>query len=151
MNKKLIVGAIVIILLGVAYYLLSPLFIVKELNDPMPVAVGNGSVGAGGLTLSRGVFVASAHEVSGEAKIIGLPDEKKFLRFEDFETVNGPDLFIYLATDNTAEDFVNLGEIKATRGNVNYAIPAGTDLDKYNTVLIWCKQFRVLFSYAELG
>ena len=81
--------------------------------------------------------------------IIDTP-EGKVLRFEDFETVNGPDLFIYLSSDLNNNDFVNLGEIKATKGNVNYLLPKDIDLKKYNKVLVWCRAFRVLFSYAEL-
>jgi len=46
---------------------------------------------------------------------------------------------------------IDLGEIKATKGNVNYDIPEGTDLEKYNKVLVWCVPFRVLFSYSDLN
>ncbi|MSS74010.1 hypothetical protein EXS72_00005, partial [Candidatus Pacearchaeota archaeon] len=67
-------------------------------------------------------------EVSGSVKVIGLPNEKRVLRFENLDTSNGPDLYIYLATDTSADDFVDLGKIKATRGNVNYEIPVGIDL-----------------------
>ena len=151
MNKKVIIwGVIGVVILVIAYWLISPAFRVVQRDDPMPTPVGNGSVGAGGLTLSQSNFIASAHDVSGEAKIIGLPNGKKVLRFENFETTNGPDLFIYLAADLEANDFVNLGEIKGTKGNINYEIPEGTDIAKYNKVLIWCRAFRVLFSYAEL-
>ena len=139
MDKKIIIGAVVIVLLGIAYYLLSPLFIVKTANDIPP---------AGNSVLS-GALVPSAHDVSGSVSVIG-ENGQRTLRFENLDTINGPDLFIYLATDTTAADFVNLGEIKATQGNVNYEIPAGIDLTKYKFVLIWCRQFRVLFSYAEL-
>ena len=45
---------------------------------------------------------------------------------------------------------VNLGKLKANNGNQNYNIPDGTDLSKYDSVLIWCKQFSVLFGNAEL-
>jgi hypothetical protein len=72
------------------------------------------------------------------------------LRFENFETINGPKLHIYLASDLSADDYIDLGEIKATKGNVNYEIPDGTDLEKYNKVLVWCRPFKVLFSYSEL-
>ncbi len=145
MNKKIIIGVIVVVLIGLAYYLLSPLIIVKELNEDLP-PLDTGVREA----VAQGNFVASAHEVAGNVKIIREAGRGDYISFEDFETVNGPDLFIYLATDTTAEDFVNLGEIKATRGNVNYEIPAGTDLEKYDTVLVWCRAFSVLFSYAEL-
>lgn len=78
-------------------------------------------------------------------------DNKKIVRFEDFETINGPDLHIYLSADLEANDYVDLGQIKATKGNVNYDVPVGADTLKYNKVLVWCEPFEVLFSYAELG
>ena len=69
---------------------------------------------------------------------------------ENFETVNGPDVRIYLSADLQANDFVELGKIRATRGSANYDVPAGTDTRKYNKLLVWCEDFSVLFSYAEL-
>jgi hypothetical protein len=72
------------------------------------------------------------------------------LRLEDLMVTNGPDLYVYLSTDKSASDFVNLGRLKANIGNQNYPIPAGTDLTKYDIVLIWCRAFSVLFGSAEL-
>jgi len=42
------------------------------------------------------------------------------------------------------------GKIKGTKGNVNYEIDRGVDLEKYDKVLVWCVPFGVLFSYADL-
>lgn len=58
---------------------------------------------------------------------------------------------MYLAKDKDAKEFVNLGQVKATEGNINYEIPAGTDVSQYPYVLTWCKQFSVLFNYADLS
>jgi hypothetical protein len=69
---------------------------------------------------------------------------------EDLVVTNGPDLYVYLSTDKSASDSVGLGKLKANIGNQNYLIPAGTDLSKYDTVLIWCRAFSVLFGSAEL-
>ncbi|NOJ28474.1 MAG: hypothetical protein DA330_10745, partial [Nitrososphaera sp.] len=41
--------------------------------------------------------------------------------------------------------------LKANIGNQNYEIPDGVDLEKYNTALVWCKQFSVLFGSADLA
>ena len=90
------------------------------------------------------------HDAQGDAYTIPLEDGNNVLRLENFQSTNGPDLFVYLATDDQASDFVNLGELKANKGNQNYDIPEGTDLEKYNKVLIWCKAFSVLFGSAEL-
>lgn len=99
--------------------------------------------------IAEGDFKEKAHHVEGKALLID-DNGKKIVRFEDFDTLNGPALYIYLSSDLGDDDFVDLGPIKATKGNVNYEVPAGTNTDKYNKVLVWCRPFRVLFSYAEL-
>ncbi|NIM26525.1 MAG: hypothetical protein GTN35_00870 [Nitrososphaeria archaeon] len=87
----------------------------------------------------------------GDAYTIPLEDGSDVLRLENFESTNGPDLYVYLATDDKATDFVSLGELKANKGNQNYDIPDNTDLTKYSNVLIWCKAFGVLFGSAEIS
>jgi hypothetical protein len=101
-----------------------------------------------------GMFVGvgdGIHDAQGMVKILPLDTGANILRLEDFRSTNGPDLYVYLATDKNANDFVSLGRLKATSGNQNYDIPQGTDLAKYDTVLIWCKQFSVLFGSASLS
>jgi electron transfer DM13 len=91
------------------------------------------------------------HNAEGDAKVIQLDDGSNILRLENFKSTNGPDLYVYLSTDKAASDFVNIGRLKGNMGNQNYEIPEGTDLSKYDTVLIWCQAFSVLFGSAELA
>ena len=91
------------------------------------------------------------HMVAGVAKVINLEDGRTFLRLENLKSTNGPDLYVYLANGIDSSDIVNLGRLKGNIGNQNYEIPAGTDLAKYNTVLIWCKAFSTLFGSAKLS
>jgi hypothetical protein len=91
------------------------------------------------------------HNVEGVAKVIPLSDGKTFLRVENLKATNGPDLYVYLSTDVNTSDIVNLGRLKGNIGNQNYEIPTGTDLSKYDTVLIWCKAFSTLFGSAILS
>jgi hypothetical protein len=91
------------------------------------------------------------HKAEGIAKVINLADGRTFLRLENLKTTNGPDLYVYLSVGKDASDIVNLGRLKGNIGNQNYEIPAGTDLSKYNTVLIWCKAFSTLFGSAKLS
>ena len=142
MKKKwfILLGILVVIAVPIAWYLLSPLFIVVEMDEAAPEDT---------VMLSEALFQARTHDVSGKVFIIDSSGTK-ILRFEDFETLNGPDLRVYLATDTNAEDYIDLGELKATKGNVNYDLPDDVDLSKYKYVLIWCRAFSVLFGYAEL-
>lgn len=90
------------------------------------------------------------HNAEGLARVISLGNSTSVLRLENFKATNGPDLYVYLAADNSASDIVNLGRLKGNIGNQNYIIPAGTDLSKYDRVLIWCRAFSVLFGSAQL-
>jgi Electron transfer DM13 len=101
-----------------------------------------------------GNFVGSGdgfHKAEGVAKVITLADGKTFLRLENLKATNGPDLYVYLSTGKDVSDIVNLGRLKGNIGNQNYEIPTGTDLSKYDTVLIWCKAFSTLFGSAKLS
>ena len=105
-------------------------------------------------TLRTGSFVGvgdGIHNAEGMAKVLPLQDGGNILRLENLHVTNGPDLYVYLATDKSASDFVSLGKLKANNGNQNYDIPTETDLTKYDTALIWCRPFSVLFGSAELA
>jgi hypothetical protein len=103
--------------------------------------------------LLTGSFVGvgdGIHDAQGIARVIPIEGGGDVLRLEDLVVTNGPDLYVYLSTEESASDFVNLGRLKANIGNQNYPIPVGTDLSKYDTVLIWCRAFSVLFGSADL-
>lgn len=76
----------------------------------------------------------------------------------DFEVGPGPKYHVYLVpdadvtpeTDVAKSEFVDLGRLKAFKGSQNYAVPAGLDLAKYKSVVIWCEQFGALISPAML-
>jgi hypothetical protein len=91
------------------------------------------------------------HMASGQVKVLQIPDGTQILRFENLDVTNGPDLYVYLATDTTAKDFVSLGRLKGNMGNQNYPIHENTDFEKYNTVLIWCQAFSTLFGSSKLS
>jgi K+/H+ antiporter YhaU regulatory subunit KhtT len=104
-------------------------------------------------TIRTGSFIGAGdgfHNAEGLAKVIPLGDKSSILRLENFKSTNGPNVHLYLATDKAASNFIDLGRLKANNGNQNYNIPVETDLSKYNVVLIWCKDFSVLFGSAQL-
>ena len=94
------------------------------------------------------------HTGSGQVLLVRAPDGSVILRFQDYEVRNGPDLFIYLTPDPGGDVFadgaIELSEIRATRGNVNYEVPADVDPSTFRAAVIWCKAFAVLFAHAEL-
>jgi hypothetical protein len=134
-------GFITIFMLGTFSIIQSQTIEAQEQQQQKPVSALSGQF----IGIGDGI-----HNAEGVAKEISLEDGRKFIRFENFKVTNGPNLFVYLATDKSASDFVNIGQLKANNGNQNYEVPDGTDLTKYDTVLVWCKAFSVLFGSAEL-
>jgi hypothetical protein len=93
------------------------------------------------------------HFGRGTARLIVETDGSAILRLENFAVRNGPDLFVYLSPSRSryTKDAVELGRLKADRGSFNYRIPAGTDLSRIMSAVIWCKQFSFQFAVAPLS
>lgn len=90
------------------------------------------------------------HPAEGSVRVLETA-EGTIIRYEDFSTINGPQLHVYLARDLGAEEFIDLGPIRGTKGNINYSVPENIDLSEYRYVMYWCVPFSVLFNYAEIN
>ena len=134
----------------------------SEPNDPAasPILEGEGDAAADTSTpidlpqtFAEGPFPIEdtrGHPATGEVRLIRSP-EQVIVRYENYDGTNGPDLFVYLAKDLEASEFVNLGRAKGNMGNINYEVPDDVDIDEYQYVMTWCKAFGVLFDYAEIN
>lgn len=113
----------------------------EMLEEEMPIEI---------VTVVSGEFSGSSrYDVSGDALVLNDGSEQRFLRFETFDSSNGPDLKVYLRAENG--DFVSLGELKGNIGDQNYEIPPEVDLAVFDTVQIWCERFGVEFGNATLA
>ncbi len=135
--------------LGALYYGISPLFKNVYLDENAPQA-STVSSNEEHLPFRAPIVGTTGHSATGTVSVLKT-NEGTVLRYENFKTINGPDLFVYLSTDLEATEFVSLGALKATEGNINYEVPADIDIEKYRYALVWCKQFGVLFNSADLS
>jgi uncharacterized protein (UPF0333 family) len=153
MFKKVLIILIVIVLIGVGYYLLSPLFINVKIDEAPPVSNSQSAVlplASEAENKTSQIIGTSGHPASGSLRIVSDGTDT-YIRYENFKTINGPDIYVYLANDLEAKDFVSLGRVKATEGNVNYKIPDDIRVSEYKYVMVWCKAFGVLFNYADIS
>ena len=110
--------------------------------------MGNEINSGGNMTEAAiGVFVSDAHPTMGTATV---NEAVTNLSLTQFKTDDGPKLLLYLSTEVDSKDYVDLGDLKGLEGDFNYAIPAGTDIEKYKYVVVWCVDFSVSFGHAEL-
>lgn len=157
--KKIIIAAVAVGIVGFGYYAISPLFRNIQANDPVPVDMMKKTevmekevpqAMSEPMMVTAEVKGTVGHPASGTVRVVEA-DGKTYVRYENLKTINGPDIYVYLAKDLDAKEYVSLGRVKATEGNVNYEVPAGTTVADYPYVLTWCEQFSVLFNSAKLN
>ncbi|MFD3419630.1 DM13 domain-containing protein [Streptomyces decoyicus] len=170
---------VLVVVAGIGLYLFQPwkAFTETTVNEALPTASapevkdgrqmkGNAGMKGGepSMTstrpkdLAEGRFVTHEHDTSGTARTVRLPDGGQVLRLEDLKTSEGPDVRVYLssraadaAKAGLGDGAVALGKLKGNLGNQNYTVPAGTDLSKFRSVVIWCERFSVSFGAAGLA
>jgi hypothetical protein len=150
------------------WWTISPLFLTTTLNDDLPprataavaptvstVSTAATPEPAGPKVLAMGQLqrVDDLHRGTGPVSLVEL-DGKRYLRFENVAIQNGPDLHVYLARGmggayDGGRDLY-LGALKATNGSFNYELPAGATVADYKSVVVWCRAFTVLFTWADL-
>ena len=106
--------------------------------------------------LGRGRFESLAHPASGVATTIRRADGSDVLTLTDFEVDNGPDLRVYLVAgpardESEVDDYKDVGPLKGNKGDQQYQLGRGLDLDRYTTVVVWCRAFSVAFARAPLN
>ena len=150
------------------WWTISPLFLTKTLNEDLPATatsivapaatsatIAATAAPAGPKTLVIGQLqrVDDLHRGSGPVSVVEQ-DGKTFLRFDNVAIQNGPDLHVYLARGSggayDGSRDLYLGALKATNGSFNYELPAGTTIADYKSVVVWCRAFTVLFTWADL-
>lgn len=101
---------------------------------------------------AEGIFINGVHQVSGSVKLISdsQDPQKKYLSFQQFNTEQGPDLYIYLSEDTRPSNAISVAKLGNT-GTFSLEIPNGRITAKHQYVLVWCKQFSVLFGSAKLA
>ena len=119
--------------------------------EPMPSG-GKATKPKGPVALARGSFRGEdGHDGSGVATVVETPDGRRLLTFSEFEVSPAPDIDVYLTrSTDSVDDRVNLGNIRGNIGDQQYEIPAGTDLERYDNVVLWCVSFTVRIAVAPL-
>jgi hypothetical protein len=120
---------------------------------PVQSTARTASPPAAPVQLARGQFRSHEHATAGTARVIRDTDGRRYLTLTSFSTSPGPDLRVRLVPgdsfDGAADGAVDLGALKGNRGDQQYAIPRGIDLDG-RVVVIWCRAFSAPFGSAEL-
>jgi hypothetical protein len=159
-----VIGAYLLTAIAAGGYLGRSTLIDDEVNErvvrvtpPTPASASDesGPARPRNVLLRRGGFESVAHPAEGTATTIRTASGERVLTLTGFEVDNGPDLRVYLVAgpardESEVDDFEDLGALKGNKGNQQYELPRGLDLDRYTTVVIWCRAFSVNFARAAL-
>jgi hypothetical protein len=120
----------------------------KENNTPNIPATDERPSGSVIATAKIGEGNIPGDKANGEAQIYNDNGTWKLYLF-NFSTTNGPDLHVYLATEENAASFIDIGLLKSTTGNQVYNVGSNPNLATYKYIIIWCKQFGVFFGGGQ--
>lgn len=156
-RRKWILAAAGVTVLAVAWWVFRPekLWTNVKVNEPSPFSGDSDPQ-----PLYTGVLVGTAHKTSGRVSIYRTADGKQYLRLTDFTISDGPDIRVLLGRSDDQNlnhevvegrlDSVELGPLKRNTGDQSYDLPASVDLDRFNTVVIYCERRHVVFGAAKL-
>lgn len=108
---------------------------------------------AGPVSLTMGQFTGKdGHAGSGTATVVKEPSGKRTLTFTDFDVDPGAKIEVWLTPGETSfDDRLELGGLKGNVGDQQYELPAGADLTRYDTVVLYCTPFTVRIAVAPLS
>ncbi len=157
------VAAVAVAVVGLVLFQPWKLFVDTRVDEALPSATSP-TVRSPAVTspaaptlVAKGSFVSFEHRTTGAASLLRLPDGSVVVRLESLATSDGPDVHVWLTRAKAAAGpdafpagHLELGRLKGNLGNQNYAVPAGTDLAGFGTVVLWCQRFSVAFGAATL-
>jgi hypothetical protein len=148
--------------LSLTYFEVQKLFIDERVDEALPAETTTSTDTAprAPQKIAEGnlVRVDSIHYGEGIVQLLQTSTDEQIVRFDNVTIGNGPDLYVYVSdsTEPTNKleslgNYANLGKLKGNIGSQNYTLPSSEELGfEPRTVIVWCKRFEVLFTYAVL-
>lgn len=105
-------------------------------------------------------YLDPLHNGSGQVSVVDAGEFYKIKMGANFKSADAPDPYVYLGSAQEFKDravagvdtskTINLGKLKAFSGEQEYLV-SKKDFDSHDAaVIIWCKQFGVQISRADL-
>ena len=139
--------------------LIAAAMIAATLGAPAAIAQTDTPAAASSVaSLPSGDFVRKSKRIKGGWSVVER-DGNTYIRFaDDFRAAGGPDLKVFLSpisvadvTGDTAVDgSINIGELQKTKGAQEYLVPAGVNLDDFESVLVHCEAYSILWGGGDL-
>ena len=101
--------------------------------------------------LASGTFSgASGHDTSGSVTLVKTANGVKLVLGEDFKFDGAPDAKVGFGKNGKYDGNSQLDALRANQGGQSYEVPGSVNIDEYNEVYIWCKQYSVSLGVAKI-
>jgi len=109
--------------------------------------------------VDSGAWTKKQYKIKGDWEL-DVSGEQTIIRFNNkFKTKNGPDLKVFLSKKevkdvtgrNATEDAVMVAVLKSNKGAQEYVLPANIDINDYESLLIHCEAYSVLWGGANFA
>jgi len=105
-----------------------------------------------------GEFIRKQKSIKGSWEIVQRGDQSIIVFGDDFRAKNGPDLKVFLSPKSVADvtgktatnGAVLISTLSSTKGQQEYVIPAGVKLSDFESVLVHCEAYSVVWGGGDL-
>jgi hypothetical protein len=111
------------------------------------------------------VGITPNRSAEGTATIYELPDGSRYLWLQDFRAIQGPDVRVYLSTQETLDleeldedeelglsaDDIPLGRLEANVGSQQFPVPSEPNLTLYNSIILYSQRLSLVYAIADLA
>ena len=108
-----------------------------------------------GETIATGTWTKSNYSIDGGWRIEKIGDKLNVILDNDFATKKAPDLKIFFSKEPldglTSKNAVLVTELTSNKGSQSYVIDKDIDITTYQTILIHCEKYSVLWGGAPLN
>lgn len=103
-------------------------------------------------------FIKKSKSIKGSFNVVERGDKTFVVFSNDFKAKRGPDLKVFLSPTqissasgkNALNGSINLGALKTNKGTQEYEIPAGVDLASFESILVHCEAYSVLWGGSDI-
>ena len=101
--------------------------------------------------LASGTFKgASGHRTSGSVSVVKTSEGIQVVLGDDFKFDGAPDARVGFGKNGKYDSKSHLELLRSNKGGQVYNVPASLNIDGYNEVYIWCKQYAVSLGVAKI-
>jgi hypothetical protein len=93
---------------------------------------------------------ASGHATSGSVSIVKTANGLQVVLGDDFKFDGAPDAKVGFGKSGEYDSNSQIDILRSNNGQQTYTVPASLNIESYDEVYIWCKQYNVSLGVAKI-